>query len=300
MAPRLFRSTAVLKRDSDRMKKRLIIVAFIAISMLNNYRWSFSEEGKRLRIVSLAPSTTEIIFALGLDSEIVGVSQFCDYPEAALAKERVGAFSQPNIEKIISLRPDIIFCTGLEQAPTIEKLRQLNLKVCISDPSNFKELFDSIAEIGNLVGREGQAARLITEMRESIRMISSQANSVPREKRPKVFVEIWHSPLMTAGKGSFVDELITSAGGLNIAHDMKKAFGYFSPEAVIRRNPDCIILAYMDKENAREALGRRLGWNRIAAVKSGRVYNDINSDWLLRPGPRLIDGLKEVHKRLYP
>src|SRR3989338_8131884 len=154
------------------MRKRVLTAYFFALFLCISWAHSFSEEDRPLRIVSLAPSTTEIIFALGLDSEIVGVSQFCDYPEAALAKERVGAFSQPNIEKIVSLRPDIIFCTGLEQAPAIEKLRQLNLKVCVSDPSNFKELFDSIAEIGNLVGREGQAARLITEMRESIRMIS--------------------------------------------------------------------------------------------------------------------------------
>ena len=295
-----FRSTAASRRGSDRMKRRLFVLSLIAAFFFLGDGLSLSGEIKKLRAVSLAPSTTEILFALGLDDEIVGVSQFCNYPPRALTKERIGTFSQPNVEKILLLKPDIVFCTGLEQAPVITKLRQLNLKVCVSDPSNFGELFDSMREMGRLVGREAQAAALVEGMKRVIEEMNSQVKPVPQEKRPKVFVEIWHSPLTTAGKGSFVDELIMTAGAFNIAYDTGKAYGYFSPEQVIKRNPDYIILAYMNKEDPMRLSKGRFGWDSISAVKNDHVWGDIDPDLFLRPGPRLIEGLKEIHKRLYP
>lgn len=255
-------------------------------------------EPGQFRIISLAPSTTEILFALGLEKEIVGVSLFCDYPAAAGRIDKVGTFSQPNVEKILSLSPDMIFCTGLEQAPVISKLRQLGLNVYVSDPSNFRELFDSIESIGKVAGREDEAAELIKSMKKEIEKASVASRVVSYEKRPKVFVEIWHSPIMTAGKGSFLDELITLAGGVNIAHDTPKPYSRFSAEKVIREDPDCIILAYMDKAGSVKSVGRRFGWRGISAVKNNRIYDDINPDLYLRPGPRLVDGLKEIQKKI--
>lgn len=284
------------------MKKIIIILIFLGIVPFGLYEIALTGivPKSKPRYISLAPSTTEILFALGLDEEIVGVSSFCNYPLKAQAKEKIGTFSQPNIEKILSLKPDIVFCTGLEQVSVITKLKQLNLKVCVSDPSNFKELFDSIGEIGRLVDRESRALALTERMKMNIEEINSKVKPIPEEKKPKVFVEIWHSPLMTAGRGSFIDELIKLAGGINIAYDTQRSYSYFSPEQVIKRNPDCIILAYMDKKNPLETIRERFGWNNISAVKNQRVYNDINSDLFLRAGPRLVEGLKEIHKRLYP
>lgn len=281
------------------MKKRLIITFLVLIVLLFINTCSFSQTPK-LRIISLAPSTTEILFALGLDDEILGVSLFCNYPPKARTKEKVGTFSQPNIEKILSLRPDFIFCTGLEQKPAIAQLRQLNLKVCVSDPANLKELFVSIKEIGVLTKREKEAEGLIRKMQEEIKEISSEVQFIPQEKRPKVFVEIWHEPLMTIGKGTFIDELITLAGGLNIAYDTRNPYGYFSAEQVIKRNPDCIILGYMSKEKPLKTFKKRLGWTKISAVQNNRIYSDINPDLFLRAGPRLTEGLKEIYQRLYP
>lgn len=281
------------------MKRTNLIACLIIIFMFCPLSDS-STLPEKLRIISLAPSTTEILFALGLDEEIIGVSQFCNYPPQAITKERVGSFSEPNIEKILSLKPDIIFCTGLEQIPVITKLRQLQLNVSVSDPSNFNELFDSIREIGRLVNRQNQAMLLIREMETKIKNIGLQTKSILRHKKPKVFVEIWHSPLMTAGKGSFIDELITLAGGINIAHDLRRPYSNFSSEEVIKRNPDCIILAYMNVDNSKESVTKRFGWSSISAVKNNNIFNDINPDSLLRPGPRLIEGLTEVYQRLYP
>lgn len=281
------------------INKRFLIIGLVLLILSGFCPNAFPLAQQKLKIISLAPSTTEILFSLGLDDEIAGVSRFCNYPHRALSKEKVGSFSEPNIEKILSLKPDIIFCTGLEQAPVITKLRQLKLKVCVSDPSNLKELFISIREIGQLLDRQNKAEVLIDGMQKSIEEIGLKVSLIPKEKRQKVFVEIWHSPLMTAGRGSFIDELITLAGGINIASNTKRPYSYFSSEQVIKQNPDCIILAYMDKENPLDLIRGRFGWSNIKAVKNNRVYNDINPDLFLRPGPRLVEGLREIYKRLY-
>ena len=282
------------------MKKEVLLVIVILETFLLSNSRAFTLETPRQKIISLAPSTTEILFALGLDEEIIGVSTFCDYPPEAKDKEKVGTFSQPNIEKILFLKPDIIFCTGLEQAITVRELRQLNLKVYVSDPTNIDELFTSIKDMARLIHKEKKAEGLIKNMKIKIEEINLKVKSVPQEKRPKVFVEIWHGPLMTAGKGSFLDELIYLAGGINIAHDTKRPYSYFSLEQIIKRNPDCIILGYMDSGENQIKVGERFGWREIKAVKNNRIYNDINPDLLLRPGPRLIEGLEEIYKRLYP
>jgi iron complex transport system substrate-binding protein len=281
------------------VKKIIVIVSIVIVALLFLYKHSISSE-KRLRIISLAPSTTEILFALGLDKEIMGVSQFCNYPKEAQSKERIGTFSEPNIERILSLKPDIIFCTGLEQIVIIEKLRQLNLNMCISDPSDIKGLFDSIEEIGELTDKKDAAQILIRKMKADIESVTLITKKIPENNRLKVFVEIWHDPLMTVGNSSFVDELIRLAGGINIANDTKRPYSVFSPEEVIRRNPDCIILAYMDQPGGPDIVKSRLGWRDISAVKNNRIYNDINPDLFLRPGPRVTEGLKEIYKRLYP
>jgi len=252
------------------------------------------------RYISLAPSTTEILFALGLDNEIAGVSTYCNYPEQAKNKTKVGSFSSPSIEKIISLSPDYIFCTGLEQAPVIAQLRQLNIKVYVADPVSVEELFNTIEEIGQITHKIKEASLLIEKMKSEIEEVSSKVKLIPQEERVKVFIEIWHEPLMTAAKGSVVDELVNLAGGVNIAHDLIRPYCNFSAEKVISLNPQCIILAYMDKEAPLKLVQQRFGWNKIDAVKNGRVFNDIDPDTLLRPGPRITRGLIETYKRLYP
>jgi iron complex transport system substrate-binding protein len=278
------------------MGKKLFITCLFLLFCL-----AFCQANERKpRYISLAPSTTEILFALGLNDEIVGVSSYCNYPPEAKKKEKVGNFSQPNIEKIVFLKPDYIFCTGLEQAPIISSLRRLGLKVYVADPSSISQILSSIKDIGKITGKTKEAESLTEKMRKDIEEISLKVKVIPPEKRQKVFLEIWHDPLSTAGIGSFVDELITLAGGINIASDTKRAYSIFSPEEVIKRNPDCIIIAYMASGNAAKSMAARFGWSDVAAIKNNRVYADIDSDLLLRPGPRVVEALKEIHRRLYP
>lgn len=255
---------------------------------------------KELRIISVTPSTTEIACALGLIDNLVGVSTFCDYPPEVKGKEKVGSFSEPNIEKIISLKPDLVLATGLEQAETVLKLKKMNINVFTVDPGNFNELFACIKEIGRLCGREPQADVLIGKMRNSLANISEKVGLIKEQDRPRAYLEIWYDPIMTAGNGSFVGEMITIAGGINIASDAPRPFSQFSPELIIKRNPDVIILGYMSAGvPAAGAVSRRLGWRDINAIRYGRVYDDIDSDLLFRPGPRLVRGAEELYKRFY-
>ncbi|MCK9595503.1 MAG: cobalamin-binding protein [Candidatus Omnitrophica bacterium] len=252
------------------------------------------------RYISLAPSTTEILFALGLDDEIVGVSTYCNYPEETGSKTKIGDFSHPNMETIISLRPDYIFGTGLEQLPAIAELKKIFPHIYVADPATVGDLLKTINDIGALTNRTKEAQRLLRKMFEDIETVNVLVQSIPQDKRVKVFVEIWHEPLMTAGKGSFIDELITMAGGINVAHNVVRPFCNYSAEKVISLDPECIIMTYMDKETPLKLLESRFGWGQIKAVKDKRVFNDIDPDILLRPGPRITDGLKEIFKRLYP
>ncbi|MFH1507949.1 MAG: cobalamin-binding protein [Candidatus Omnitrophota bacterium] len=290
------------------MKRLFIIISFLLLGIVtfnylcqgqipkNNSPKNLS--GSVPRYISLAPSTTEILFSLGLDEEIVGVSSFCNYPPQAQEKAKIGDFSNPNIEKILSLKPDYIFCTGLEQANVVLKLRQLGLKVYVFDPVNIRELLATISETGSITNRREQAQELTQRMRQRIEEITSLTKLISQEKKPKVFIEIWHDPLTTAGEGSFVDELIDLAGGVNIAHNTKRPYSTFSQEEVIRRDPDYIIMAYMDKEQPVKLVEKRFGWDSISAVRNKRIYNDIDPDLLLRPGPRIVQGLEELYKKL--
>jgi len=254
----------------------------------------------QIRIISIAPATTEIACAIGLEDDLVAVSTYCDYPPGVKVKEKAGSFSEPNIEKILILKPDIILATGLEQAQTVEKLKKLGLSVIVSDPKNFQELYGSILAIGKACGRENEALSLIKKMKETISAVSAKVALIGPDKRPKVYFEIWHDPIMTSGKGSFIDEMITIAGGVNITSDAPRPFSQFSPELIVKRDPDVIILGYMVKgEGAAESLAKRFGWDRIKAVRQNKVYDDIDPNMLFRPGPRLADAVVQLNERFY-
>lgn len=274
--------------------KTLKIIFFLIVVFISQAAYCSNQ-----RFISLSPAATEILFALDLGKLIVGDTTFCNYPEQALAVPKVGTFSEANIEKIISLNPDIIFATGLEQAQTVRRLEQVGLKVFVSDPKSLAELIQSIIQIGRLTGKESEAEALVLALQGRIDIIKSKVERIPQDKKPKVFIEIWHDPLMTAGSGSIVDELIALSGGVNIANDTQKPYSRFSAEVAIQRNPDVIILGYMTKDNTKDLVSNRFGWKNINAVRNKRVISDINPDLILRPGPRIVDGLEEIHKRLY-
>ena len=253
-----------------------------------------------MRIISLTPATTEILFELGLDKEIVGVSSYCTWPVKARAKERVGSFSNPNIEKIIMLKPDLVILTGMEQEHIKDIFSRLNIKYINVDPANLSELISSIEELGNATGTVSQAKILANSIRSVISRLKKFNSSIPGLKKPKIYMEIWHDPIMCPGRNSFVDDMIETAGGVNITADLNRSYSRIDPEQVILRNPDIIILAYMKPDDwVEQTFAKRLGWEDVNAIKERNIYTDINPDIILRPGPRVINGLIELHKRFY-
>ncbi len=254
----------------------------------------------KMRIISLTPATTEILFELGLDKEIVGVSSYCTWPVKARSKEKVGSFSNPNIEKIIMLKPDLVILTGMEQEYIKDILSRLNIKYINVDPANINELILSIEELGSVTGTSFQAKVLADNIRSVMNRLKRMNYNVLRSERPKVYMEIWHDPIMCPGKNSFVDDMIEAAGGINITADLNRSYSRIDPEQVILRDPDMIILAYMKPDDWVEKIfAKRLGWEDVSAIKEGNIFTDINPDIILRPGPRVASGLIELHKRFY-
>ena len=258
------------------------------------------DQASSLRLISAAPSVTEILFALDLEEEVVGVTTHCNYPSEAQDKTKIGTFSYPNMERIMELKPDIVFTTGLEQAPLREKLNKLDITTVTIYPKTVEELYESIIHIGELTLRLREAQIIVKEMKKKVKRIEEKVSRIPADSRKKVLIEMMDDPLIVASSNSFVGELGAIAGGENIAYDTDRAYSKFSPELVVKRNPDCIILGYMFKNNdAIKRVQKRLGWSSINAVKTGSVFNDINPDILLRPGPRVQEAIEEIYNRLY-
>ncbi len=284
----------------------LVASAAAAIGLLRGPRQAAHQPppGKQ-RIASLAPSVTEILFALDLGDQVVGVTDQCDYPPAARQIERVSGFGTPNVEKLLALGPNLVIACGLERPEFTDVLRQAGIQVLNVQKSgyiaSFPDLFDAIGLIGAATDRTAQAQKLVAAMRAGLDAVAARVGNVDDAQRPRVFVQIEESPLMTAGAGSFIDDLIRRAGGRNVAHEITSAYPRIDPEKVITWNPDVILVAHNDHPGeAAQRLARHIGWSEVAAVRNRRVIDDIDADLLFRPGPRLVDGVKALAARLHP
>ena len=248
------------------------------------------------RIVSMAPNVTEMLFAIGLSEEIVGVTDFCDYPDAARRKSRIGEYYNPNIEAVLSLAPDLVVATpdGYNIRERVERLSQSGISIFIVYPKKIDEIPETMLTLGKVVGKDDMAEQVVKNLRLRIEAVRQAVALIPAEERPKVFYEIGRDPLITAGPGNFVDNLISAAGGLNIASDASTGWPRYSVEAVIIKEPDVIIVA--PHTSSKEDIAKT--WRRygtIPAVKNGRIYT-VEPDILLRSGPRIVDGLEELHR----
>jgi iron complex transport system substrate-binding protein len=237
-------------------------------------------------IVSLVPSVTEIIYALGQESQLTGNTTYCDYPEDAKRIYKVGDFSNPNVERIMRLKPKLVFATLPEQQTAVAKLEQMGVRVFISRPSDFDSLFREIRAIGASLGAASQADSLVRAVQTRLAQVTEP------EHRLKVYLEIAEQPLMTVGASSLINEIIERAGGENVFGDVAKEYPVVSQEQVITRNPDVIFLLHPMWD--RSQFSRRLGWREINAVKFGQVRDDVNPDIVFRSGPRVADAVETI------
>jgi len=249
------------------------------------------------RIISLAPSITEILFAIGLDQEIAGVTEFCNYPPAALTKPKVG-YSQPNLESLVALQPDLVLAPqSFLRTDLLAKLEQLNIPSFLLDPHTVGDIFRHIQLIGRLVGHEKEAYDLAIALRQQSAMIAEQVSGL---SRPSLLYVLNTRPLITVGPGSFIHHLIVLAGGRNIAEGTQTPYTRMSMEEVIRQNPDILLFPVGTSEGiTQEEQDQWKRWDILSAVKHHRLFH-VHSDLLNRPGPRIIEGLQELVRLLHP
>jgi iron complex transport system substrate-binding protein len=253
------------------------------------------------RIVSHVPSITETLFALGLGDRIVGVSDYCDYPEEAKTKPKVGGYFTPNIESIVALNPDFVLTDGY--APElITKLDSLGIPLAVIAPKDINGILRDIELLGNVTGSQKEAKELTDDMKE--RMDAVWMKAALSSYRPSVLYVYEASDTTKPwipGPGSFVDALINMAGGENVAGNASGPWVQFNMEELVNSDPEIILLNVTmgTATISPEALKELPGWKDLTAVKEERIYT-INADLVDRPGPRIVEGLEDIAKILHP
>lgn len=259
----------------------------------------FTFESAPQRIVSLAPSETEGLFALGLDEQVVGVSDNDDYPEAVKDKPRMGGF-QVNVEAVVAAQPDLVLAGNLIGEDTVKSLSDLGMKVYRSNPKTIDGVMENIRTIGEITGHQKEANEVTAQMQAELDKVTEAVKSLPADQKKKVYIEF--SPGWTVGKGEFMDEMIQVAAGENVASDIT-GWSEINEENIIKANPDVILYAksVVDENNRTlaEIIKGRGGWDQITAVKEDRIVA-MDDNLLSRPGPRVTQGLIEVAKAIYP
>lgn len=258
------------------------------------------------RIVSLAPSNTEILFAVGTGSKVVGVTDYCNYPYNFSAWIKagnltsIGNYWNPNIEAIIALEPDLIVA-AFAQEEVVTALRGIGYKILVLAPNNLEGVLNDILLVGRATDRDVAAAILVNDLRHRIDTISRKMESA--SSRPKVYYEVWYDPLWSVGSKSWENELIEKAFGVNI---FSQSLNYFetSSEAIIVYNPDIMIFPFGHETKTPfwgnfDQVKERPGWNAINAVKNNRLYK-IDADIVSRPSPRIVDALEILAEGIHP
>jgi iron complex transport system substrate-binding protein len=250
------------------------------------------------RIVSLAPSITEMLYALELGDRVFGVTDYCNYPEQAKSKEKVGGFADIVVEKVLALQPDLVLAANLHISKTVPALEKLDLKVFIIDPQTIDQILEVMKKLGKITGTAAKAKSLNAEFQSKLASVEKAAADLAKVK---VFWEL-SNDLWTAGPGSFVDDLIQKAGGINTAANTDSAWVQLSNETIIEQDPGVIILADHPFGESKETVAQRVGWDIISAVKKGRIIEITpeQTDIISRPGPRFIQALDLVYQALHP
>ncbi|MFQ6066521.1 MAG: ABC transporter substrate-binding protein [bacterium] len=252
-------------------------------------------------IISLAPSNTEILFALGLGEKVIAVSEYCNYPLGAQNKAKIGGFSTVNIEKVVSLKPDLVLASCGVQKAVVKELERLGLTVIALDAKSIEEVLENIRLVGKAAGQPEAARELRVNLERRVKAVTDKTKGLLPSQRPTIFYEVQYDPLMTAGPGTFINDLIHSAGGVNIASDAAAKYPVYNLETLIKRNPEVIIISFWHGSITAsvEGVKSRQRWQNVDAVKNNRVYG-INADIVSRPGPRIVDALEKMARFIHP
>ena len=287
------------------MKRCLILLILIVCSGKTLFAETFSDDmGRRveirahpLRIVSLAPHITEILFDLDLGKRIVGVTQYSNYPEEAKNKERVGSYVKLNIEKILSLSPDLVLATADgNPKEVVDRLSSIGIPVYVVNAKEVGDIYGNIRSIGRVTGKTKEADVIAGNLEKRITAVTDKLKNLAK---PRVFIQLGYSPLYTAGKNTFIDDLITLAGGLNIAGNEKIRYPVYSTEALLKREPEVVFSVLMGSEVDIKTDSFWKRWSTLPAVRDGRIYY-VDPDIVNRPSPRIAEGLEFMARKLHP
>jgi iron complex transport system substrate-binding protein len=261
------------------------------------------------KIISLSPSNTEILFALGLGDKVVGVTQYCNYPPEAQDKPKIGGFSATEIdvsmEQVVAADPDLILATETHVSEVVPKLEQLlpetKVIVLLTQTESFDVIFEAINLVGKCTNTENKAAQLVTEMKSKIKAVTDKTNNLQDSERPKVLYIVWYDPIFAIGGGTLGNSLIEAAGGINIFQEQIGA-PIVDLETIIDRNPQVILGSAAIGEGADLPYQFALNEERLKGVDArinNRVYG-VNDDITGRPGPRIVEALEQLAKMLHP
>jgi len=251
------------------------------------------------RIVSLAPSLTEMIFAIGAGDQLVGRTSACDWPAAAARVPVIGSFGRPSLELLASIHPDLVIDVDLADEEIGKKISALGIQretVSCKSPDDIPAV---LKKLGKMTGHTREADSLALSISNGLAAFKQKAQNLKKKKT--VYLEIWNDPFWTGGKGSYTSALIAYAGGQNIGDVVRKDYFEISQEWVIKKSPDVIACMYMAKESiAADNVLNRLGWGSITAVKNHQVYDRFDNSLFLRPGPRVLEGIAQLYRKIYP
>jgi iron complex transport system substrate-binding protein len=253
------------------------------------------------RIASLAPSATEILYAIGADDRLVGVSRQCDFPIAAKLKPKVGDFNRPDVEAVVRAKPDVALFTEYVRAEDLEALRQGGVLSFVLRARTVGDIAEAVRLLGALSGRAERAEALAAEMVSAAQEVQAKVAEIPAHELPRVYLEV-DGPrrLYAVGPGSFMDDVIRIAGGRNIFAGAEAAYFEVAPEAIADADPDVILIDHPFQYKI--GVAKRPGWSTVAAVRNHRVYDNTDFDIILlnRPGPRIVQSLREISRLLHP
>jgi iron complex transport system substrate-binding protein len=280
-------------------KTNQTLTAILALVLISLPVWS--EQGtaiKPKRIVSLAPSVTETLFALGAGEQLVGICTFCDFPREVERIDRIGSYIAPNVEAIIAKAPEVVIGVPPNNPEAVEALRRAGLRVVIVQVDTIAQIEAAMRTIAREAGRETEGEALLAGVQRQMAAVRARLDGAPQRR---VLMVVGQNPLIAVGSGIFLNELITQAHGINIAAETNQQWPRLSLEVAVAKQPDVIIDGSMGSEEKDEGQLHGVWQNfpELPAVRNGRLYGR-RSYTLLRPGPRLAEGFEEIARLIHP
>lgn len=251
-----------------------------------------------VRVVSLAPSVTEMICALGGGTQLVGRTTVCDYPPEIVARVPVvGEFGAPSLERLVAVKPDVTLYADIADQTIAAKLTRAGLRHTRILCTRLNEIPVALVAVGKAIHREETARALATGLEQ--RLQAARQAVPPPSQQPRVLMLIWNDPLTAVGRNSFLADLLALAGGRNVGDSVDRDYFQVSSEWVLTQNPEIILCFFMTPGvSPRHLLLKQSGWSRVGAVQSGRIYDGFDNNLVLRPGPRVMEGMESIRRCL--